>query len=88
MKVVQKAPAFSNKQPHVYSNSMSPELVVAYNRFNCIFRQLSNVYNYQTMRASDYGASSGRRVVSLSKIHLPPKSTGNTQEAVSPSGND
>ena len=38
-------------------------------------------------RASDYGARgrgfdphSGRRVVSLSKIHLPPKNTGNTQE--------
>ena len=31
---------------------------------------------------------SGRRVVSLSKIHLPPKSTGNTQEAVAPSGHD
>ena len=28
---------------------------------------------------------SGRRVVSLSKIHLPLKSTGNTQEAVAPS---
>ena len=26
-----------------------------------------------------------RRVVSLSKIHLPPKCTGNTQEAVAPS---
>ena len=28
---------------------------------------------------------SGRRVVSLSKAHLLPKSTGNTQEAVAPS---
>ena len=28
---------------------------------------------------------SGRRVVSLSKIHLLPKSTGNTQEVVAPS---
>ena len=27
-------------------------------------------------------------VVSFSKIHLPPKSTGNTQEAVSPSRHD
>ena len=43
-------------------------------------------------RASDSGARgrgfdphTGRRVVSLSKIHLPPKSTGNTQEAVAPS---
>ena len=31
---------------------------------------------------------SGRRVVSLSKIHLPPKSTGNTNEAVAPSRYD
>ena len=43
-------------------------------------------------RASDSGARgrgfnphSGRRVESLSKIHLLPKSTGNTQEAVAPS---
>ena len=46
-------------------------------------------------RASDSGARgqgfdphSGRRVVSLSKIHIPPKSTGNTQEAVAPSRHD
>ena len=46
-------------------------------------------------RASDSGARdrefdphSGRRVVSLSKIHLPPKSTGNTQEAVALSRHD
>ena len=46
-------------------------------------------------RASDSGARgwgfdphSGRRVVSLSKIHLPPKSTGNTQEAVASSRHD
>ena len=46
-------------------------------------------------RASDSGARylafdphSGRRVVSLSKIHLPPKSTGNTKEAVAPSRQD
>ena len=46
-------------------------------------------------RASDSGARgrgfnphSGRRVVSLSKIHLPPKSTGNTQEAVAPNRHD
>ena len=31
---------------------------------------------------------SGRHVVSLSKLHLPPKSTGNAQEAVSPSHHD
>ena len=30
----------------------------------------------------------GRRVVSLSKIYLPNKSTGNTQEAVAPSQHD
>ena len=30
----------------------------------------------------------GRRVVSLSKTYLPPKSTGNTQEAVAPSQHD
>ena len=46
-------------------------------------------------RASDFGARgpgfdphSGRRVVSLSKIHLPPKSTGNNQEAMAPSRHD
>ena len=46
-------------------------------------------------RASDSGSRgrgfdphSGRRIVSLSKIHLPPKSTGNTQEAVAPSRHD
>ena len=46
-------------------------------------------------RASDSGARgrgldshSGRRVVSLSKIHSPPKSTGNIQEAVAPSRRD
>ena len=31
---------------------------------------------------------SGRRGVSLSEIHLPPKSTGNTQEAAAPSRHD
>ena len=46
-------------------------------------------------RASDIGARgrglsphSGHRVVSLSKIYLFPKSTGNTQEAVAPSRHD
>ena len=46
-------------------------------------------------RASDYGARGrgfdphpGRCVVSLGKIYLPPKSTGNTQEAVAPSRHD
>ena len=47
-------------------------------------------------RASDSGARGrgsiltqpGRRVVSLGKIHLPPKSTGNTLEAVAPSRHD
>ena len=36
---------------------------------------------------SGFGPHSGRHV-SLSKIHLPPKSTGNTQEAVAPSRHD
>ena len=47
------------------------------------------------VRASDSGArgrgfdpNSGHRVVSLSRTHLPPKSTGNTQEAVAPSQHD
>ena len=31
---------------------------------------------------------SGRCVVSLSKTYLPPKSTGNTQEAMAPSQHD
>ena len=31
---------------------------------------------------------SGRRVVFLSKTYLPPKSTGNTQEALAPSQHD
>ena len=31
---------------------------------------------------------SGRRVVSLSKTYIPPKSTGNTQEAKAPSQHD
>ena len=31
---------------------------------------------------------SGRHVVSLSKIHLLPKSSGNTQDAVAPSRHD
>ena len=46
-------------------------------------------------RVSDSGARgqgldphSGRRVVSLSKINLPPKSTGTTQEAVASSRHD
>ena len=46
-------------------------------------------------RASHSGARgwgfdphAGHCVVSLSKIHLPPKSTGNTQEAVAPSRHD
>ena len=46
-------------------------------------------------RASDSGVRgrrfdphSGRHVVSLSKIHLPPKNTRDTQEAVAPSRHD
>ena len=37
------------------------------------------------VNASDSGSN---RVVSLSKAHLLPKSTGNTQEAVAPSQHD
>ena len=39
-------------------------------------------------RGRGFDPHSGRRVVSLRKIHLPPKSTGNTQEAVAPSRHD
>ena len=39
-------------------------------------------------RGRGFGPHSGRRVVSLSKIHLPPKNTGNTQEAAAPSRHD
>ena len=39
-------------------------------------------------RGRGFDPHSGRRVVSLGKIHLPPKSTGNTQEAVAPSRHD
>ena len=37
---------------------------------------------------SGFDPHSGRRVVSLSKIHLPPKSTGYTQDVVAPSRHD
>ena len=37
-------------------------------------------------RGRRFDLHSGRRVVSLSKIHSPSKSTGNTQEAVAPLG--
>ena len=39
-------------------------------------------------RGRRFNPHSGRRVVSLSKIHLPPKSTGYTQEAVAQSRHD
>ena len=39
-------------------------------------------------RGRGFDPHSGRRVVSLSKIHFLPKSTGNTQEAVAPSRHD
>ena len=39
-------------------------------------------------RGRGFEPHSGRRVVSLSKTYLPPKSTGNTQEAVAPSQHD
>ena len=40
------------------------------------------------IQRSGVQAPLGRRVVSLSKTYLPPKSTGNTQEAVAPSQHD
>ena len=46
------------------------------------------VVERRTPERSGFDPHSGRRVVSLSKIHLPPKSTGNTQEAVAPSRHD
>ena len=39
-------------------------------------------------RGQGFDPHSGHCVVSLSKIHLPPKSTANTQEAVAPSRHD
>ena len=39
-------------------------------------------------RGRGFDLHSGRRVVSLSKIHLPPKITDNTQEAAAPSRHD
>ena len=39
-------------------------------------------------RGRGFDPHSGRRVVSMSKVHLPPKSTGNTQDALAPSRHD
>ena len=39
-------------------------------------------------RGRGFDPHSGHLVVSLSKIHLPPKSTGNTEEAMAPSRHD
>ena len=39
-------------------------------------------------RGRGFDPHSCRRVVSLSKIHLPPKRTGNTQQALAPSKHD
>ena len=38
----------------------------------------------RTPRGRGFDPHSSRRVVSLGKIRLPPKSTGNTQEAMAP----
>ena len=53
------------------------------------FKLFDKEAQWASGRVSDSGARgqgfdphSGRLVVSLSKIHLPPKSTGNTQEGV------
>ena len=74
--------------------------MVFINRFLCFcddddLMELGREARWPSGRASDSGARgrgfdphSGRRVVSLSKIHLPPKSTGNTQEAVAPYRHD
>ena len=61
------------------------EIYTMQNKFsNCFVREA----RWPSGRASDTGArgrgfdpNSGHRVVSLSKIHLPLKSTGGTQEA-------
>ena len=62
---------------------------------NRIFTNMCKEARWPSGRASDSGARgrgfdphSGRRVVSLRKRHLPPKSTGYTQEAVAPSRHD
>ena len=39
-------------------------------------------------RGRGFEPHSGRRVVSLSKTYLPPRGTGNIQEAVAPSQHD
>ena len=65
----------------------------------CSVQKLSKITiteaQWPSGRASDSGVRgggfdphSGRLVVSLSKIHLSPKSTGNTQEAVALSRHD
>ena len=67
-----------------------------------VFANAKNMFTHDmgehsglVVRASDSGGTgrgfdphSGRRVISLGKIHLLPKSTGNTQEAMAPSGHD
>ena len=41
-----------------------------------------------TLEREGFDPHSGRHVVSLSKIHLPPKSTGDAQEGMAPSRHD
>ena len=60
--------------------------------FSLILQRLPAEARWPSGRATDseargrgFDPHSGRRVVSLSKIRLPPKRTGNTQEAVAPS---
>ena len=59
-----------------------PTILIFMSRFN--FNLISREARWPSGRASD----SGRRIVSTSKIHLSPKSTGNTQEAVAQSRHD
>ena len=78
----------------MFGNSFSLELGVLLSicRTKSVYLNIIWEARWPSGRASDSGARgrkfdphSGRRAVSLNKIHLPPKSTGNTQEAVAPS---
>ena len=51
-------------------------------------RQPSGKASDSRVRGWGFDPHSGRSVVSMSKIHLSPKSTGYTQEAVAPSRHD
>ena len=53
-----------------------------------VFEQERKSSNLIYLLYMGFEPHSGRRVVSLGKTYLPPKSTGNTQEAVAPSQHD